>query len=260
MCPPGVDLVIQAGVIRLLPTATGTGPKPSVDAMLASIALEFGERAVGVILSGTGSDGAYGMREIHAAGGLTIAQDPGSAKYASMPQSAIDGGVVDRTVAADEVGDSWLVSGELDHAGDGTHVADTLMRRIVSAMHSRDRRRLLLVQGIDPAPADHAPDGGAADPGPGRLPDLPDVRSARGAHLGSEHARVRQASRIGSAVELGMPSAMPGRASSPLGWNQRCVHLGSRLRDRRGAYIVSGCGAGWVSEQPVRAHQGSQRT
>ena len=139
VCPPGVDLVIQAGVIRLLPTATGTGPKPSVDAMLASIALEFGERAVGVILSGTGSDGAYGMREIHAAGGLTIAQDPGSAKYASMPQSAIDGGVVDRTVAADEVGDilARLVSGELDHAGDDTHVADTLMRRIVSAMHSQ---------------------------------------------------------------------------------------------------------------------------
>ena len=44
-----------------------------------------------------------------------------------MPQSAIDGGVVDRTVAADEVGDilAGLVSGELDHAGDDTHVADT---------------------------------------------------------------------------------------------------------------------------------------
>ena len=139
VCPPGVDLVIRGGVIRLLPPAKAAGPKPSVDAMLASLAADFGERSVGVILSGTGSDGSYGMREIHAVGGLTIAQDPSTAKYASMPRAAIEGGIVDRTVAPDEVGEILrrLLAGELDHAGDDTHVPDTLVKRILSAMHSQ---------------------------------------------------------------------------------------------------------------------------
>ncbi|MFM2438931.1 MAG: hypothetical protein RLZ55_1756, partial [Actinomycetota bacterium] len=139
VCPPGVDLVIRDGVIRLLPPAKATGPKPSVDAMLASLAAEFGPRAVGVILSGTGSDGSYGMREIHSAGGLTIAQDPSTAKYASMPRAAIEGGIVDRTVSPDGVGEilTRLLAGELDHAGDDTHVPDTLVKRILSAMHSQ---------------------------------------------------------------------------------------------------------------------------
>ncbi len=139
VCPPGVDLVVRGGVIRLLPPSKAAGPKPSVDSMLASLASEYTERSVGVILSGTGSDGSYGMREIHAAGGLTIAQDPATAKYASMPRSAIEGGMVDRTVPPGEIGQilERLLAGELDHAGDDSHVPDSLVKRILSAMHSQ---------------------------------------------------------------------------------------------------------------------------
>src|SRR5262245_59794109 len=65
-----------------------------VDAFLISLAHAAGNRAVGVILSGTASDGALGITEIKGAGGVTIAQAPESAKYDGMPQAAISTGMV----------------------------------------------------------------------------------------------------------------------------------------------------------------------
>ena len=70
-------------------------PKPSVDEFFASLALALEERAIGLVLSGTGSDGARGVRAIHAAGGYTLAQDPVEAKYDGMPRAAIESGCVD---------------------------------------------------------------------------------------------------------------------------------------------------------------------
>jgi two-component system CheB/CheR fusion protein len=77
-----------------------------IDAFFRSMADELGARAIGVVLSGTGSDGSRGLRAIHAAGGLAIAQDPSTARFDGMPRSAIDTGVVDLVLAPGRVGEA----------------------------------------------------------------------------------------------------------------------------------------------------------
>jgi two-component system CheB/CheR fusion protein len=74
-----------------------------INAFLRALAEDQRERAVGVILSGTGSDGTEGLRAIKAAGGITVAQDPASAKYDSMPHSAIAAGVADIILPPEDI-------------------------------------------------------------------------------------------------------------------------------------------------------------
>lgn len=100
---------------KILLLAPGAGlSKPSVDFLLQSVATNFGSRSMGMILSGAGGDGAQGCRAIQAAGGLTMAQSPESARFPGMPQAAIAAGVVDRVLAPERMGN--LVAQRL---GDG---------------------------------------------------------------------------------------------------------------------------------------------
>ena len=92
--PPNHDADIGRGHIRLRVAGNETRPKPSVDALFESIAHVHGERSVGIILSGTGNDGTRGIQAIHAAGGLTLAQDDLTARYDGMPKSAVESGDV----------------------------------------------------------------------------------------------------------------------------------------------------------------------
>jgi two-component system CheB/CheR fusion protein len=93
--PPNCDLAIHDGVLKLSPREKGAGPARSIDTFLRSLALDQKERAIGVILSGAGSDGAQGLKAIKSAGGCTFAQDNRSARYDSMPRSALGTGCVD---------------------------------------------------------------------------------------------------------------------------------------------------------------------
>ncbi len=94
--PPNTDIEYRDGKLRLLPLNTKLAvPKPSVDRLFRSLAEELGENSMGVVLSGTGSDGAYGVRMIREAGGITMAQDLSSAKYDGMPYAAIQTGCID---------------------------------------------------------------------------------------------------------------------------------------------------------------------
>lgn len=93
--PPNADIVYSGGALKLTKPKSKIGPKPSVDLFFESVADNFGDRAVGIILSGTGSDGTHGIRCIKAAGGLTMVQSPDSAKFDGMPVSAISSGVID---------------------------------------------------------------------------------------------------------------------------------------------------------------------
>lgn len=102
--PPTCHVRFVAGQFKLEPVTQPGIPKPSVDKFFASLAAEFEEHAVGVVLSGTGSDGACGMRAIHSAGGCTVAQDPTQAKYDGMPRAAIESGCVDFILNVDEIG------------------------------------------------------------------------------------------------------------------------------------------------------------
>lgn len=95
VAPASSNLKLKDGCFELIEGPREATPRPSVNMFLTSLAEEKIEDAIGVILSGTGSDGASGLRDIKAAGGYTFAQDPQTAKYAGMPQSAIDTGCVD---------------------------------------------------------------------------------------------------------------------------------------------------------------------
>jgi two-component system, chemotaxis family, CheB/CheR fusion protein len=103
VAPAGRNVVLQEGRFKLLETKREAMPKPSANAFFTSLAIEKGEDAIGVILSGTGSDGTVGLREIKANGGFTFAQEPSSAKYSGMPQSAIDSGCVDWILTPDKI-------------------------------------------------------------------------------------------------------------------------------------------------------------
>ncbi|HUR44897.1 MAG TPA: chemotaxis protein CheB, partial [Candidatus Saccharimonadales bacterium] len=93
--PPNSDLSIEKGVLKLSPRRNTVGAPRAIDNFLKSLAVEQGEKAIGVILSGAGSDGAQGIKAIKEAGGITFAQDDASAKYDSMPRSAVNTSCVD---------------------------------------------------------------------------------------------------------------------------------------------------------------------
>ena len=100
---PNHDVIYQNGILHLQSPSI-RGPKPSVDVLLGSLAEEQPFRSIGIILSGSGSDGSLGVRRLKSAGGLVIAQEPKLAKYSSMPQSAIATGCVDKILGADQIG------------------------------------------------------------------------------------------------------------------------------------------------------------
>lgn len=103
--PPNTDVIYEDGVLKLRkPSVHPASPKPSADRLFKSLVSECGEACVGIVLSGTGSDGSYGVQAIREAGGITIAQDPGTAKYDGMPVSAIQTGCVDLTLPPDLIG------------------------------------------------------------------------------------------------------------------------------------------------------------
>lgn len=87
--PPGCDATFAAGGLRLVEPEPRFGPSPSIDRLFVSLASEWGDRSIGIVLSGTGSDGAYGLRVVGAAGGVTLVQSPKSARFNGMPQAAI---------------------------------------------------------------------------------------------------------------------------------------------------------------------------
>ncbi len=103
--PPDRNVVFEDGVLNLTkPVAGSLGPKPSIDIFFSSLGERLSESAVGIILSGTGSDGSHGVKAIKANGGFIIVQDPDSAKYDGMPRSAIDTGCVDLVLPSPEIG------------------------------------------------------------------------------------------------------------------------------------------------------------
>ncbi|MBM7066346.1 chemotaxis protein CheB [Actibacterium sp. 188UL27-1] len=103
--PPKFDAVVQDGKFQLVqPSGRFATPSPSADRLFASLAEEKGERSMGIVLSGTGSDGSSGVQAIREVGGITIAQDPTSAKYDGMPSSAASTGCVDLILTPGEIG------------------------------------------------------------------------------------------------------------------------------------------------------------
>jgi len=101
--PSNHNALLREGRFQLQVAPPEVVPKPSINQFLISLAAEEGDAAIGIILSGTGSDGAAGLRAIQAAGGFTLVQAPESAKYDGMPRSAIDAGVADHVLPPDQM-------------------------------------------------------------------------------------------------------------------------------------------------------------
>lgn len=103
LIPPAYALDIEGDVLRLSEFDSPRGLRRPIDRFLESLARAQGPNAAAVILSGTGSDGAQGVRAIKEGGGLVFAQDPRDAKYDGMPRAALATGAVDMSLAAGEV-------------------------------------------------------------------------------------------------------------------------------------------------------------
>ena len=93
--PPGRDMAFLNGTLQLLEPAAPRGQRLPIDFFFRSLAQDQRERAIGIVLSGTGSDGTLGIRAIKGEGGMVMAQTPESTEFAGMPQSALATGLVD---------------------------------------------------------------------------------------------------------------------------------------------------------------------
>ena len=100
--PPNADMIISQGILRLTARTGTRGNHLAIDHFLRSLAEDQGSNAIGVILSGTASDGTLGLAAIKGEGGITFAQDERSAKYDGMPESAIAAGCVDLPLFASQ--------------------------------------------------------------------------------------------------------------------------------------------------------------
>lgn len=103
LIPAGSDGVVEGGYIHLHPPAKERISTPSVNVLFRSIAESCQSYGIGVVLSGTGSDGVIGCRAIKQNQGMTIAQDPASASFNGMPSSAIEAGVIDHIMPAPKI-------------------------------------------------------------------------------------------------------------------------------------------------------------
>ena len=98
VAPPDEHLLVQPGYVEVVRGPKENGHRPAVDPLFRSASLAYGERVVGVVLSGHQSCGAAGMRSIKARGGIGVVQDPRTAEVPEMPASAIRAAEIDHVV------------------------------------------------------------------------------------------------------------------------------------------------------------------
>ncbi|WP_347160086.1 chemotaxis protein CheB [Pontibacter chitinilyticus] len=101
--PSGKQLTLQHGRLRLTEKERNREPNFAIDLFFASMAKDLGQYAIGVVLSGTGTDGTKGAKAIKSAGGMVVVQEPESAKFDGMPRSAIETGFVDYVLPPEQM-------------------------------------------------------------------------------------------------------------------------------------------------------------
>jgi two-component system, chemotaxis family, CheB/CheR fusion protein len=179
--PPDVVMDLADGVLHMSPRPPTPQQTHPIDSFLTSLASMKGEDAIAVILSGTGSDGSLGVRNIKNAGGTVIVQRPDTAKYSGMPEAAIGTGLVDLVLPPGEIGQKIVELARLSKphlaAQSGLQISDEQMAELTDLLrHSSGvdfshykqptlRRRILRRMAMN-----HVPDVGhylallAADP------------------------------------------------------------------------------------------------
>jgi two-component system chemotaxis response regulator CheB len=119
--PPDRHLLVKDGTFRLSSSPKESYHRPSIDALFRTAARSYGERVIGVVLSGHLDDGTEGLAEIRRAGGVAIVQEPSDAEFPSMPTSALEVAGADHTVPVAEMGAllEKIVRGEQREPGRG---------------------------------------------------------------------------------------------------------------------------------------------
>lgn len=138
--PPNTNMAIAQGALQVTPRGEGHGPHLPVNHFLRALAQAQQTQAIGVVLSGTGSDGTLGLSEIKAVGGISFAQAPQSARHGGMPQSAIDSGAVDFVLPPETIAERLGAIGAqsylaLSHPEESPQAEDQLTR-ILGAVRS----------------------------------------------------------------------------------------------------------------------------
>jgi two-component system, chemotaxis family, CheB/CheR fusion protein len=133
--PPNSELSVVRGLLHLAQPSQPRGMRLPIDVLFCSLAREHGDRAIGVVLSGMGSDGTLGLKAIKAQGGLALAQQPESAQFDSMPASAIAAGSADIVAPPSELPARVLRVLAAQHAEPRhTEVADDGSQQVLSSI------------------------------------------------------------------------------------------------------------------------------
>jgi two-component system, chemotaxis family, protein-glutamate methylesterase/glutaminase len=104
VAPPGTHAIVSsAGILNLTSTDRVQHVRPSADLLFASAAEHYPGRVIAIILTGMGHDGSDGVRAVHAAGGVVIVENPETAAFRSMPESAVATGTVDYILSLEEI-------------------------------------------------------------------------------------------------------------------------------------------------------------
>ncbi len=132
--PPNADLAVLHGVLHLM--TPGPGVHLPIDFFFRALAQDQGPLSVGIVLSGTGTDGTYGLKAIKDAGGITMVQDPATAKYDGMPRSALDSGHTDYCLTTE------ALAAELNRISAQPHLAHA---RIASSVSQETMGKLFVL-------------------------------------------------------------------------------------------------------------------
>jgi len=109
LAPPDRHLLIKRGSLSLTDTELVNFVRPSADLLFESVAAAYGPRAIAVVLTGSGRDGALGVTAIKQRGGTVVAQDEATSEFFGMPSAAIKTGAVDFVLALDEIAPKLVV-------------------------------------------------------------------------------------------------------------------------------------------------------
>ncbi len=243
--PPERDVALSDGKLTLVPRTTTRGLHMPVDYFLRSLAEAQRGKAIGVVLSGTGSDGTLGLKAVKGEGGIAFAQEPSSAAHDGMPRSAIASGCVDLVL------EPQLIAQELARLGRHPYVlapplVATRLVPLASSGASEERRarqdpldrskcdrgRLQLLQARDDRAAGRPPHGPREHRGHGRVcaSSRGTPRRSAGALPGLPHHRDLVLSRPGGL--RGAPRSRPARAPARPGAGVADAGLGAWLCHR----------------------------